>query len=199
VVYGHNRYPAVQGSTRQACCLLDNYYDSKDNTYYVKASWRVAQSYAFCSQHLAANTFQNIFKKCSNLRNSKYVVCDVSWLTLCSPLTGACRRKPRPVLIITSVFCFSICNILLAWKKNHVLLLQFGLLLDMDNSCLPSLIQEFVPEVIPSKKRPLSMASILNCLGALGIWNLRIYWGQGCTDPGIQVAAVQHVIYGPTL
>ena len=163
MVCGHNRYPAVQGSTRQAFCLLDNYYDNKDDTYYVKASRRVVQSYAFCSQHFTANTFQNLSKKCSNLRSSKYVVCAVCCLTLCSPLTGACRCKPRPVLIITSVFCFSICNILLALKKNHMLLLQFGLLLDMDNSCLPSLIQELVPEVIPSKKRHLSIVSVLNC------------------------------------
>jgi len=41
----------------------------------------------------------------------------------------------------------------------------------MDNTCLPSLIQEIVPEVIPSKKRHYSMASVLNCWGALRIWS----------------------------
>lgn len=29
------------------------------------------------------------FKKCSKLRTSKYVVCALSWLTLCSPIMGA--------------------------------------------------------------------------------------------------------------
>jgi len=127
VVYGHNRYPAVRGSTRQACCLLDGYYDNKDNTYYVKASGRIAQSCAFCLQHFAANMFQNLSKKCSNLRSSKYVVCAVSWLTLCSPRTGACRRKPRSGLIITSVFCSSICNILILLPERTPVCYFFNL------------------------------------------------------------------------
>jgi hypothetical protein len=70
----------------------------------------------------------------------------------------------------------------------------------MDNSCLPSLSQELVPEVIPSKKRHLNMAGFSSeLLRSSGYLRLKNYLGQGCTDPGSHVAAVQRVVNGPSL